>query len=65
MTTGETLIALLLIIIAYFLYHIAKQLSYLTGKRLKISFFKWHSSTYFSSKLPTSSRKEKDEKLPN
>lgn len=42
MTTGETLILLVLVIIAYFLYHIAKQLSYLTGKRMKISLFSLH-----------------------
>ena len=41
MTQGESFISILLIIIAYLLYQIAKQLSYLTGKRLKISFFNW------------------------
>lgn len=62
MTQGETLISLLLIIIAYLLYQIAKQLSYLTGKKLKISFFKWDNAK----PLPRSvKQKEKEEKLVN
>jgi hypothetical protein len=36
MTLGELVISLLLGVIAYLLYHIAKQLSYLT--RVKLSF---------------------------
>lgn len=39
MSFGETIISALLLVIAYFLYHIAKQLSYLTGKRIKITLF--------------------------
>lgn len=39
MTLGETLITLLLIVIAFLLYQIAKQLSYITGKRIKISLY--------------------------
>ena len=35
MNQAETIIIILLSIIAYFLYQIAKQLSFLTGKRLK------------------------------
>ena len=62
MSQGETLISIILIVIAYFLYHIAKQLSYLTGKRLKISIFNWGTTR----SLPKSpKRQEKEEKLPN
>ncbi len=39
MTFGEFLITIMLAIIASFLYQIAKQLSYITGKRIKISFY--------------------------
>lgn len=35
MTQGELLISLLLAVIIYFLYHIAKQLSYISGAKLK------------------------------
>lgn len=63
MTTGETFISLLLIVIAYFLYHIAKQLSYLTGKRLKISFMQWGGRTQYP--LRKTRKEEPPEKLPN
>ena len=61
MSQGETLISLLLLVIIYFLYHIAKQLSFLTGKRLKISFFKFGNSSIPKIAKP----KEKEEKLTN
>ncbi len=35
MSIGETVIAFLLGVIAWLLYQIAKQLSYLTGKRIR------------------------------
>jgi hypothetical protein len=60
MNSGETLIILLLSVIAYFLYHIAKQLSYLTGKRLKFTFFNWQGSKSF----PKRRVKEKSEPEP-
>ena len=64
MAQGETLISILLLIIIYFLYHIVKQLSYLTGKRFKISFFNWQSyKPIFKQKQP--SKKPSEEKLPN
>jgi len=63
MTQGESLISILLIIIIYLLYQIAKQLSYLTGKRLKISFFNWQiNKIHFKQKPP---KKSPPEKLPN
>jgi hypothetical protein len=67
MTTGETLITLLLIIIVYLLYHIAKQLSYLTGKRIKISFLNWQVNKPFQiPKLPVKpTKKTPPEKLVN
>lgn len=39
MTQGEVLIAFLLALIAWFLYQIARQLSYLTGRKVKFSLF--------------------------
>jgi len=61
MNSGETLIIFLLGIIAYFLYHIAKQLSYLTGKRLKLPFSHWRGAKSF----PKRRVKEKSEPEPN
>lgn len=37
MTLGETIISFILIVIAYLLYQIVKQLSYLTGRRIRFS----------------------------
>jgi hypothetical protein len=39
MSTAEILIILLLTCITWFLYQIAKQLSYISGKRIKLSIF--------------------------
>jgi len=39
MSQGETLISLLLILVVYFLYQIAKQLTYVTGKRMRLPQF--------------------------
>jgi hypothetical protein len=61
MSQGETLISILLIVIAYLLYHIAKQLSYLTGRKIKFSFFNWRNTK----SLPKYPKKEKEEKLTN
>ncbi len=61
LTIGETFIIFLLLVISYFLYHIAKQLSYLSGKRIRFRFG--------LPKLPTSNFKDKkveeETKLPN
>lgn len=60
LSQGETLIILLLGAIAYFLYKITQQLSYLSGKRIKFGFR--------FPKFPAKSfKKEKVEepKLPN
>jgi len=64
MNSGETLIIFLLGIIAYFLYQIAKQLSYLTGKRLKFTFFNWQGSKSFP-KRRVKEKSESDPHLPN
>jgi len=66
MNQAETLIILLLIIIAYFLYQIAKQLSYLTGVRIKLPFAQWDfpKHTIKEKKKPFSKANEK-ENLPN
>ena len=64
MTQGEFVISILLIIIAYFLYQITKQLSYITGKRLKISFFNWQINK-FPRKQNLPKKKDPPEKLPN
>lgn len=56
MNQTETLIVILLTLITYFLYQITKQLSYLTGKRIKFRL----------PKIPTFHKKEtKKEKLVN
>lgn len=59
MSQGESLIVLLLGIIAYFLYQIVKQLSYLTGKRFKIALPKFPKPKFKIKKL------DEDPKLPN
>jgi hypothetical protein len=65
MSTGESLIILLLIIIAYFLYQIAKQLTYITGKRMKLSLFGKSYTAYFKPKVKPLPKVEKEEKLTN
>ncbi|MEK7572237.1 MAG: hypothetical protein AAB553_08255 [Patescibacteria group bacterium] len=67
MSLFDTIIILLLTIIAYFLYHIAKQLSYLTGRRIKISFFnKTLYQSLIQKRAPKENRKEpREPKLPN
>jgi hypothetical protein len=64
MTQGESVISILLIVIVYFLYQIIRQLSYITGKRLKISFFNWQINK-FPRKQNLPKRKDLPEKLPN
>lgn len=64
MAQGESFISIILIVIAYLLYQIAKQLSYLTGKRLKISLFNWHINKP-SGKQNTKHDKDFSENLPN
>lgn len=62
MSQGETLISILLALIAYFLYQIAKQLSYLTGKRIKFGLRipKFTSENFKKKKVEEDTRK-----LPN
>jgi uncharacterized protein involved in outer membrane biogenesis len=63
MNEGESFISILLVIIIYFLYQIARQLSYITGKKIKISFFNWQNyKPYIKQK---SQKKTPTEKLPN
>jgi len=61
MSSGETIISILLGVISYFLYQIAKQLSYLTGKRLKMRF----SLPRFNLPQSISKKSAEKEKLPN
>jgi hypothetical protein len=70
MSTAETIIIFLLAVIAWFLYQIAKQLSYMTGKRIKLSIFNRQvQGVSFKTKLKTKSKPKIDEgpieKLPN
>jgi hypothetical protein len=72
MSTWEGLVLLLLTVIAWFLYQIAKQLSYLTGKRIKLSIFNRQiQGGQFTSKLKTKAKTKPKldegpiEKLPN
>lgn len=65
MTQGETFIALLLAVIAYFLYQIAKQLSYLTGRRFKIGLPKLPTTSYKKDPSAGSGQDREESKLPN
>lgn len=70
MSTGESLIVSLLTVIAWLLYQIVKQLSYLTGKRIKMSIFNRQvQGVQFKSKSKAKSKPKLDEgpieKLPN
>ena len=61
MSSGESFIGILLLVVIYFLYQITKQLSYLTGRRFKLKFPNWQGNKpVFKPKL-----KPKEEKLPN
>lgn len=59
MSQGETLIVILLIVIAYFLYQITKQLSFLSGRRFKIGLPK------FTMINPPPKKKPVEEKFKN
>ena len=63
MSQGETLIVILLAVIAYFLYIISKQLSILTGKKIKFGF----RLPRFSNPVRYKMKKSEDEpsNLPN
>jgi hypothetical protein len=61
MTQAEGIIILLLCIIAYFLYQIAKQLSFLTGRKLR---FHLPRLNMFENKHPKDHKPESP-KLPN
>jgi|GEM_PF-2323486 len=71
MSQGETLISLLLILVVYFLYQIAKQLTYVTGKRMRLPQFTRTMShrlkKSFTSKTPRDNSSDTDlpTKLPN
>lgn len=70
MTLAESLIIFLLAFIAWLLYQIARQLSYLTGKKITLSVFnrqlQW---MQFTSKVRVKTKPKLDEspveKLPN
>lgn len=51
MSQGETLIVLLLGVIAYFLYQIVKQLSYITGEKFEIDLPKFPKKKFKIKKL--------------
>jgi hypothetical protein len=61
MTHGETLIGILLGVIAYFLYQIARQLSFLTGRKMRSPF----SNFLNKANKPKSKPLPKEEKLTN
>ena len=70
MSTAETLIVLLLTVITWFLYQKAKQLSYISGRRIKLSIFNRQvQGVNFKSKLKAKAKPKIDEgpieKLPN
>jgi hypothetical protein len=64
MNQAETMIILLLIVIAYFLYQIARQLSYLTGIKIKLPFAQWKIPKRTVQSEPKS-KQQKKEKLLN
>jgi hypothetical protein len=57
MNEAEILIIILLGFVVYFLYQIARQLTFITGKRMKVTFFKW--------KITRRSISQKEEKIVN
>lgn len=63
----DLIIIFLLTLIVYFLYHIAKQLSYLTGRRITFKLFNKQLYTHLSRKKTTPEKKkeEPEEKLVN
>lgn len=63
MTQGESLIAILLAVIAYLLYQIAKQLTFLTGKKMRSPFIGMFSSK--TSYKPKTKTDKQEQKLPN
>lgn len=70
MSQGEVIIAFLLAVIAWLLYQIAKQLSYLTGRRIKLSIFNKELYNDMKRKFAADEKKkrEKDDlptRLPN
>jgi hypothetical protein len=64
MTNAETIIIILLAIIAYFLYQIGRQLTFLTGKRMRMPFSNMFTKQTFRPKQKID-KEEKEEKLPN
>ncbi len=62
MTQGESLIAIILAVIAYLLYQIARQLTFLTGRKMKSPFRGMMKSAPFK---PKTKPQEKHEKLTN
>lgn len=63
MSQGETVISILLLVIIFFLYQIAKQLSYLTGRKIRISLFNWQQQ--YLSFPHKKSKKQPPKNLPN
>lgn len=62
MSQGESLIAIILAVIAFLLYQIAKQLTYLTGRKMKNPFNNMGSKAGFK---PKPKPPEKPEKMVN
>ena len=62
MSSGESLISIILLFIAYMLYQIAKQLSYLTGRKIKFTLPKWGHTPMIPKSIK---KKEKEKNLPN
>lgn len=62
MTQGESLIAIILAVIAYLLYQIARQLTFLTGRKMKSPF---SDLTNRPTAKPKTKQHIKEEKLPN
>ncbi|HUQ85871.1 MAG TPA: hypothetical protein VM077_06135 [Candidatus Limnocylindrales bacterium] len=67
MSQGETFITILLAVIAYFLYLITKQLSYLSGKRIRFGFKlpEFQAKRYKSDHSTGTLQPKKEPKLPN
>jgi hypothetical protein len=61
MSQGETLIAILLGVIAYFLYQIVRQLTFITGRKMRSPFTGLFTKSYKPKVKPL----PKEEKLTN
>ena len=61
----DFIITLLLVLIVYFLYQVAKQLSYITGVRIKFPWGQWDIKRYRNPPVKNILKEAKKENLKN